>query len=344
MLTNANRFRSIILCALICLGAASACNNDDKPSVNPTSHNLPATPANEETSSPPGNIEILPTPILTSTPQNTASLLPSPTPQPPMVARVNQQPIYKERFEREVNRYLVGQQALGISANANDLEIRQIVLDQMIDQALIAEKANTLGFTVSAQTVTEQIESLKAEVGGEENLATWLKNNEFTAAEFALSLSEMMLSQQVYENITADVPYAVEQVRASYIQVDDPTLAATIVEQARASAPFAQLAQLYSLDRHTGENGGDLGFFPRNWLFVPEIEQAAFALQVGEISDPIAVPHADGSGSAYYIVQVTEIDSQRRLSEQQRNALLTQTFQTWLDEQRAAAVVETITP
>ncbi|MDG5815104.1 peptidylprolyl isomerase [Chitinispirillales bacterium ANBcel5] len=49
---------------------------------------------------------------------------------------------------------------------------------------------------------------------------------------------------------------------------------------------FKDLAQGESDDRGSAEKGGDLGWFGRNAM-VPEFEEVAFSLEVGEISDPV---------------------------------------------------------
>lgn len=85
-----------------------------------------------------------------------------------------------------------------------------------------------------------------------------------------------------------------EQVQARHIlfaRGDDPNqaLAEALTVRARllAGEDFAQLAQSLSADKGSAQRGGDLGFFERGRM-VPEFDTAAFALQVGEISDPIA--------------------------------------------------------
>ena len=125
--------------------------------------------------------------------------------------------------------------------------------------------------------------------------------------------------------VTADVPTAIEQVRASYIQVDDPAVADDVRSRAAAGDDFTFLAQQFSLDRVTGEFGGDLGFFYEGALLVPELEAAAFALQPGELSEVIAVGNESG-GTTYYILLVTERDPARELTADGRLGRLQATF------------------
>ena len=49
---------------------------------------------------------------------------------------------------------------------------------------------------------------------------------------------------------------------------------------------FAELAKKYSQDKGSVVNGGSLGWFGKG-LMVPEFEESAFSLNVGEISDPV---------------------------------------------------------
>lgn len=66
---------------------------------------------------------------------------------------------------------------------------------------------------------------------------------------------------------------------------DAERLARKILLEAKAEeADFAELAKKYSDDSSTAEKGGDLGSFARGMMH-PRLEQMAFALKVGEVSD-----------------------------------------------------------
>ncbi|HET6267866.1 MAG TPA: peptidyl-prolyl cis-trans isomerase [Acidobacteriota bacterium] len=69
-----------------------------------------------------------------------------------------------------------------------------------------------------------------------------------------------------------------------------------LVAQLRAGADFAAFAKQYSEDTGSKDNGGDLGFFERGRM-LPEFEQAAFALQPNQISDPVSTMYG------YHIIQ-----------------------------------------
>lgn len=262
----------------------------------------------------------------------------TPTPEAPLAARVNNEPLFLATFEAELARYQQAQAELGNQAGEADYS--RIVLEALIEQVLIRQAAAARGVVVTDEMIDQEMADLQAVAGGADNFAAWLEANRYNEAEFRTAVADGLIQEQMVTAVTADVPFAVEQVRARYIQVDDPNLANTLLAQIQNGDDFATLAQLHSLDRITGENGGDLGFFAAGTLLVPEVDAAAFALtEPGSVSEVIMAVNRAGS-PVYYIVQLIERDPERPLDDGVRSILLQQAFETWLDELWQAANIE----
>ena len=76
--------------------------------------------------------------------------------------------------------------------------------------------------------------------------------------------------------------------------------AESIQKEAEKGKDFAQLAKQYSEDPGTKDRGGDLGYVTKGKV-VPEFEQEAFSLKVGEISKVVQTPYG------FHILKVDEI-------------------------------------
>lgn len=77
------------------------------------------------------------------------------------------------------------------------------------------------------------------------------------------------------------------------------TRAAALTDELRNGADFGALARTNSADPGSAAQDGDVGFFARGEM-VPEFEQAAFGLAIGQISDPIRTEYG------FHILKVTE--------------------------------------
>ena len=263
---------------------------------------------------------------------------PTPTPTPALAALVNGQPIYLTTYEQELARYEQAQADLGSSA---DSDYRRVVLDALIEKELILQAATREGIQITPDVVDAKVEELRIDAGGADNFAAWLEANQYSEEEFRDAIARDMATEFMAAKVTENVPFAVEQVHARYIQVDDLDLAQTLHQQLENGDDFALRAEQYSLDQVTAQAGGDLGFFTSWSLTVPEVAEAAFRLQSGELSDVIAVTSANTGQTTYFLVQTIERDGQRPLTSQMRYILLSQTFLEWLEQQRANADIAT---
>ncbi|GMV92240.1 MAG: hypothetical protein AMXMBFR82_20180 [Candidatus Hydrogenedentota bacterium] len=82
------------------------------------------------------------------------------------------------------------------------------------------------------------------------------------------------------------------------IAAPTPPLADELVERARAGEDFAELAKEFS-EGDTKEDGGDIGWIAES-LSLPEYQKVLFALQPGDVSEPVKGP------AGYYIYKVDE--------------------------------------
>ncbi len=230
----------------------------------------------------------------------------TPTP-PPLAAEVNGEWITLDEFEREVSRFAAGRATLGIDL-APSPDDRKAVLRAMIEERVVVQQALAEGVTVSETAVSHAVDQARAARGGDSGFGEWLSQSGYTVEEFTLALKRQMLSTALTDRIVDAVAPRGEQVHAAHILLSTQTLADEVRLNIASGAVFAELARIYSQDLSTRAGGGDLGWFPRGWLAVPEIESAAFALAPGEVSPVVAA--SDG----YHIVQTIERESDRPLS------------------------------
>ncbi len=330
------RLATLAVCLLLLL--VVACN--DSPEDDPAASGNDGAPA-ATGEAPQDSGSDLPAPGIESNAAPTP-IPASPTPTEPLAAEVNGEPITLATFEEALARQQQGQSAILEEEGGTPVNQETQVLDMLIERALIEQAAAANGITVTQEMVGQQLSELRQmaqETGGEGSFEAWLQANQWTEESFREALAYEMLTERVSTFVTTDVPETAPQVRARYIQVDDPALAQTLLDQVNNGADFAALARDHSLDRATAQDGGDLGYFAEGTLLVPELEQAAFSLQPGEVSEVITASTPDGGQTVYYLVQVVDVDMERPLGPDQRAALLQERFEAWLADQWSQAEI-----
>lgn len=94
-----------------------------------------------------------------------------------------------------------------------------------------------------------------------------------------------LMKQKVRDAVAADVPLEQEQIWARHILVSTTAEAITVLERLEEEKWNAVAADV-SLDTSNKDSGGDLRWFTRGQM-VTEFEEAAFDLEIGQISDPV---------------------------------------------------------
>lgn len=159
------------------------------------------------------------------------------------------------------------------------------IVDQWINTRLLVEEAKQMGLD-KREDIEKKLADIKNQILAEEVIKERILN------EVKIDETEV---EKYYADHKEDFNPQVE-VRARHILIkvnedaDTPTItkaekkAEEILGKVKApGADFAELAGKYSEDP-MAEKGGDLGFFSEGQMVKP-FEQAAFALEEGEISD-----------------------------------------------------------
>lgn len=282
----------------------------------------------------------------------------------PVIAQVNGDSITSlELDQRYYNIASFAAQMGQPVTRAQEADLRFSALQDLVDQRLMLQAAKRERIRVDNKLVNEEFNSLQAAYGDEFN--TVLRMQGLNHASLRELIRESLLLEKVREEkskvtLTDDeVRQAFDQEREEievrHILIDpasdglggdwDAALAKAeeILDRLIAGEEFETLAAAHSADPGTRDQGGDLGYIRRADPLVQEFIDAAFALEVGEISAPVR------SVFGYHIIQVTD----RRLEEPERpfeeveaelRARLERErgqarFNEWLEEERAKAQV-----
>ena len=182
-------------------------------------------------------------------------------------------------------------------------EVKSLAGVQLLEQIMI-EKILNDQYEVSDEDVDTEFNAIKEQLG-----------DDFEAAMAESGLTEQSLRanikfNQLKEKAVVDVKVTDEEIQAYYDQaktelkgrhilVNDEATANEIIEKLNAGEDFATLAKEHSTDTASGANGGDLDWFKMGTM-VTEFNDAAFALEVNEISKPVQ------SQFGYHIIQITD--------------------------------------
>ncbi len=239
-------------------------------------------------------------------------------------------------------------------------QLRASIVNYLVQNEVIKQKAADMGVTVTDKAYQDRMKQIIQQVGGQKKLDKLLKQQNVTQAQLEVQLKAQMLQdavqQKVYSSIQVSDAEAqkyfnnpanssqfnvAEQVDARHILVktkaDAEKVRALLVAN-NTDANWKAVAAKYSIDPGSKNSGGELGSFPRGRMVKP-FENAAFALKVGEISQPVKTQFG------YHIIEVTKKTPASKQTFAQAKALIVQqlkyqkqatAWEKWLKDTEAA--------
>jgi peptidyl-prolyl cis-trans isomerase SurA len=210
-------------------------------------------------------------------------------------------------------------------------EMRQTMLNRLIDERLASQEIARLKITVSEEEIDATIARIMKENRlTKETLEAELRKDERTITDFRQQIKEgleqrKLVTREVQSKtvITDEIVEAyyqsnmhdfqekerwrIQDIYLPYYPDDTPeerarirNLAQEILERVRAGVDFGSLAKNYS-QGPGAEAGGDMGYFARGEL-EPVLEAAVENLKAGEVSPDIETTRG------IHIIKVTEVD------------------------------------
>lgn len=231
-------------------------------------------------------------------------------------------------------------------------------LDSLISDKIVDLELKKKGFEVAEKDVDSELQAMILQYGGQESFNQALASYGYTENDIKknikmnLSATKLVGADVVItdadtkayfeENKTTfDTP---EQVKASHILVADEAKAKEVKAKLSAGGDFAALAKEYSTDESNKDLGGDLGFFARGAM-VPEFENAAFTLKIGDISEPIKTEFG------YHIIKVAEKKEAKAATYEEAKAKINEilmaeklpaAFDTWMQAKYSEYKIENL--
>ncbi len=241
-----------------------------------------------------------------------------------------------DTYDQMVDDELIRQEARrGIQITAEELQLeieQQFGYDRNPPTPTPTPITATVDSSVTPQPTRAPMTQTEFETNYGSYVAALRKNLAFSEQTFRRLFESSLYHTKLQEALALEVSASEEQVHARHILVATEDEANKVLERLHAGEDFAALAKELSTDTGSKEEGGDLGWFPRG-MMVTEFENAAFALQPGQTSEPVK------TSFGYHIINVIERDANRPLDEATLDQKKSRALDNWLTTQRNSGTV-----
>jgi hypothetical protein len=196
--------------------------------------------------------------------------------------------------------YLTMMQLYLNRADEGEIEtIARAIPGAIINNLLIIQRAPDLGFTVSQDEINKELSD------------KGIPDEQAYRDVYASGVLTQMLETDYFGKT---LPEAVDQVKVMAIVVDSPSMAQNVLNGLDASKQFFELVDTFGIERITNERSGNLGWLPKGLIErvlgyedASILEETAFSLEPGEISQPVYDPNIT-KNTGFWILKVTEKD------------------------------------
>ncbi len=198
------------------------------------------------------------------------------------------------------------------TSTLNPTQYAIVTATPKIEATLAVEPTETLVSEITPETPVEAPTEAPTEVPTEvptatpytsdayqtnyKDMLTRFADIDFTENDIIKLIHTQLISQKVSDSVVTGIETSEEQVWARHILVATLEEALAVKLRLDNGEDFAALAAELSTDSSNKDSGGDLGWFGKN-VMDPAFEEAAFALTIGEISNPVQ------SQFGYHIIQ-----------------------------------------
>lgn len=212
--------------------------------------------------------------------------------------------------------------------NADTIAQQKVqIVDRMVEIKLEEILAKRMGIKTTSEEVQQEINNLAASSGMPADQLNTVINNVYGWGKNQF-ISQVVEPQLIEGKLQIVVNQDKDWNTDAYKKAEEAK------SKLAAGEDFVKVAAEYSVDQGSSQQGGDLGWTDKGAL-VPEFENAALALQPGQVSEIIA------SRYGLHIIQLVEkknTDGKDQIHA--RHILIaTRPFTEWMDKQRSSAKI-----